>query len=211
MTLIHMTLGALPYNDASKGTHIIHAWLSQSEPTRTDNPGDERRAAKDAAHILSDIVRDNITGDEERLLAEGEMGADVLPIYTFAIGVAWDRENKMPAYKAMDYATLWPERKFSPVCNLGADLNDYTLRVLKNRERRDRKAANAPKFKWDLVTLQHGREAFAAYCKAVKARHIAWEINRTRFECPSLRNGFCSPSKPSCPCYRNGKCVEVKA
>lgn len=211
MTLLHFTLGALPYSDKSKGTHIIHAYLHQSEPTRTDSPGDERRAAKDCAQILGDIIRRNVNEDEERLLQEGEIPAEVLPIYTYAIGVAWDREAMMPSYKMMDYATLWPERKFTPVLSLGAELYHTTFDILKNRERSYRAKANAPKYKWDAQTLAHGRKSFAAYCKQTKARHIAWNINRMRFECALLRNGYCSPSKPSCPCYRNGKCVEVKA
>ena len=211
MTLLHFTLGAIPYHDPSKGTHIVHAYLHQGEPTRTDNPGDERRAAKDAARIVQDLVRENVDGDDEQLLQEGEMPAEVLPVYTFAIGVAWDHDLKMPAYKAMDFATLWTERKFAKVWTLGAELNGYTLKILKNRERDDRAKVGAAKFRWDAQTLTHGREAFAAFCKQVKARHFAWEINKARFECPNLRNGYCSPSKPGCPCYCNGKCVEVKA
>ena len=211
MTLLHFTFGALPYHDPAKGTHIIHAYLHQSEQTRTDSPGDERRAAKDCAQIVSDLVRENVNEDEERLLQEGEMPADVLPIFTFAIGVAWDREARMPAYKMMDFATLHQQAKFAIVYNLGAELYHYTFEVLKKRERADRAKAGAAKFKWDTITLANGREAFCEFCERTKRVHAAWQINRRRFDCPNLRNGYCSPAKPDCPCYKCGKCVEVKA
>lgn len=210
MTLLHLTFGALPFADAKRGTHIIHAYLHQSEPTRTDDPGAERRAAKDCAKIVDDIILRNINEDEERLLQEGEIPADALPIFTFAIGVAWDRDAKMLSYKMMDYATLCDQRKFSPVYALGAELYHYTFGVLKKRERDDRAKARAAKYKWDAVTLQHGREEFEAFCERTRRRHAAWQINKRRFDCERLYNGYCSPSRPECPCYRNGRCVEAK-
>lgn len=211
MTLLHFTLGALPYHDATKGTHIIHAYLHQSEPTRTDNPGDERRAAKDCAQIVGDIILRNINEDEERLLQEGEMPPEVLPIFTFAIGCAWDRDAKMPTYKMMDYATLCEQRKFAPVYSLGAELYHYTFGVLKKRERADREKAGLGKFRWDNITLAHGRDEFKAFCEHTKRVHAAWQINKRRFDCERLRNGYCSPVKMDCPCCCKGKCVEVKA
>lgn len=210
MTLLHFTFGALPYHDQTKGTHIIHAYLHQSEPTRTDSPGDERRAAKDCAQIVGDIILRNINEDEERLLQEGEMPPEVLPIFTFAIGVTWDREAKMPTYKMMDYATLCDLRKFAPVYSLGAELYHYTFGILKKRERADRAKVDAVKYRLDAVTLAHGREAFKVFCERAKRVHAAWQVNKMRFGCERLRNGYCSPAKPGCPCYCNGKCVEVK-
>jgi len=210
MTLLHFTFGALPYHDQSKGTHIIHCWITQSEMTQTDDPGAERRAAKDARHILDDILLRNINTDEERLLQDGEMPAEVTPVFTFALGVAWDKPNSQPSYRRFDYATLCHDAKFAPVAQLGRELYDYTFKVLKDRERKDRAEAGLGKFSWDAVTVAHGRESFKAFCLFVGRRHRLWEINRRRFDCQKLRNGFCTPSDPKCPCYCNGRCVEVK-
>ena len=211
MTLLHFTFGALPYNDPTKGTHIVHAYIHQSEQTWTDSPRSERKAAADCAQIVGDIILRNINEDEDRLLQQGEMPAEVLPIFTFAIGVAWDCAAKMPTYKMMDYATLCDERRFAPVLAVGADLYHYTFSVLRKRERADRAKAGAAKYKWSGETLERGRAAFAAFCEGAKRRHAAWEINKRRFDCPNLRNGYCTPMKPECPCYCNGRCEEVKA
>jgi len=210
MTLLHFTFGALPYHDPTNGTHIIHCWISQSEPTNTGDAAEERRAAKDARHIIDDILLRNITTDDERLLQDGEMPSDVTPVFTFALGVAWDKANRQPSYKQFDYATLCPDAKFTPVLKLGRELYDYTFKVLRDRERKDRAEVGLGRFAWDAITIAHGREAFNAFCLVVGRRHRLLEINRRRFDCPNMRNGFCSPANTKCPCYCNGRCEEVE-
>jgi len=209
MTMLHFTFGAIPYHDKTKGTHIIHCWIGQSEMTHTDDPGAERRAARDAKQILEDIIVRNINSDEERLLQDGDMPSSVTPVFTYAIGVTWDKDNRQPSYKRFDYATLSDKKMFAPVLAIGREMYDYTFGVLKKREDKSRAEAGLKKFVWDNVTIRHGREMFAEYCKSIVERHLAYTANKVRFECPHLRNGYCSPVHPQCRCFKNGRCEEI--
>ena len=214
---VDRTVSEIRFDAAKAGEYVITVKAYNiTTPMSTSLTGGKSNATRYSlavlgAQIVGDIILRNVNEDEERLLQEGEMPAEVLPIFTFAIGCAWDREAKMPSYKLMDYATLCDQRKFAPVYALGAELYHYTFGVLKKREREDRAKAGAAKYKWDAQTLQHGREEFKAFCERARRVHAAWQINRRRFDCPNLRNGFCSPSNPGCPCYRCGRCEEVKA
>lgn len=211
MTNLYFTFAALP--PRNDGTHVVHMYVRQGEPTRTDNPGDERRAGRDTKQIVTDIctVRNCDPRNEERLLWEGEMPPEAEPVFVFAIGVCWDREAKSATYKKLGFASVYTDPKFTKVAPTGAELFDYTFGVLKGREKETRAALHLPRFKFDPITLASARERFDEYVATCGDAHKAWIVNGLRFKCPNLRNGYCTPSNPKCHCYHNGRCEEMTA
>lgn len=139
MTTITFTFGATPLTD---GRARINMFVKQLEPTYTESPGEEWRAEKDAAQVVHDIVlrRAERGDDPDRLLRSGDLPPEADPIIWFAIGVTWDRSLKLPHYSRVGYERVNFEGRFTPVAQLAMELFDYTMSVLRKREKRDRRA-----------------------------------------------------------------------
>lgn len=212
MTSLYFTMVALP--PIETGETPVHMYIEEAEPTRTDDPGAERRAAKDLRQVVNDLVRENVDGSEDRLLKEGEIPFDGKPICSFAVACQYDRARDIPHYKRIDLVWLSSEKRFAKVMSVARELYDLTYDTLKKRERIEMKRKNAPKFEFDSISLKRTREAFADYAETIvdKIAHMKWahDTNKRRFDCEFLKNGYCSPMHSDCPCFVNGKCVEVK-
>ena len=139
MTTITFTFYALP--PLPDGTHPVHLYLKQEEPTWDMSPGAERKAIKDAAQIVADLVRENDVENEERLLKEGEPPEGAFPVAFFTINVLWNRPMKLPHYTKGDYGRIGvgKEGRWNRVAQVMMELHAYTYGVLHKREKRELK------------------------------------------------------------------------
>lgn len=139
MTPITFTFAAFPLGD---GRHRINMYVQALEPTYTERLGEEYRAAKDAAQVVRDIIarRKEKGNNPDRLLQEGEMPLGAKPVFQFVIGVTWDREFKMAHYSRVSYERVLQGGIWSDVAATGMELYDYTMSVLRKREKRERAA-----------------------------------------------------------------------
>lgn len=205
------TLCALP--PRKDGCHVVHAYIGYSEPTNTELVHREVRAEKDAAELIRDIFFHNLEDDPEQLLQEGEPPANAIPLFAFAIGVAWDGRNKIPAYMKIDYRRFLPGAKWNGVAKTGMDLYEETYRVIHARDKEYRKAHGLAAYHPARETVESAKANFNAFADDALQSHIrrmeAEAINARRVACPNRHGAFCSPSNPACPCYKNGGCVEV--
>lgn len=206
-------LCALPPRE--DGCHVVHAYIGISEPTNTELLHREIKAEKDAAEIIRDILYHNLEDDPEQLLRDGEPPVEAIPLFAFAIGVAWDRANKLPAYMKIDYHRFLPGGKWNGVAKIGMELYEETYSVLAKRDKSDRKAIGAGKYRPDRNTIEAAKATFNAFaddCLDRQMRRMQAEgINASRVPCKNRHGDYCSPSVKECPCYKDGKCVEVQA
>ena len=105
MTNLYFILAATPdpTPDAPKRERI-KMFIEAGEPTHTDSPGDERRAAKDALTIVHGIT-DRRADDEPEvagLVVDEPMPAEARPLFAFAVGVSWVRDGSYAAYKGLE-------------------------------------------------------------------------------------------------------------
>lgn len=142
MTTITFTFAATPLPD---GRARVNMFIKRLEPTYTESPGEEWRAEKDAAQVVHDIVlrRAEKDDDPDRLLQSGDLPPEADPIIWFAIGVTWDRPLKLPHYSRVGYGRVNFDGRFTSVARLAMELYDYTMSVLRKREKRDRAAKMA--------------------------------------------------------------------
>ena len=73
-------------------------------------------------------------------MQSGDLPPEADPIIWFAIGVTWDRPLKLPHYSRVGYERVNFDGRFTSVARLAMELYDYTMSVLRKREKRDRKA-----------------------------------------------------------------------
>jgi len=212
MTTLNYILCAV--SKLPSGQTPVHMYIGVTDPTGTDSPGDERMALKDAKHVLQDILERNVSDDELQLLQDGEPPYDAMPIFTFSIGVSWDREHMMAHYSQIGYGRCVNQKLFNPVYSLAMDLYEETFGILRARERRECKAKGGIRLKNDPVTEKMVRDQYEEWHRTSLTRWLArfkaHEANKKRFDCEFLRNGYCTPVHPECPCYKSGKCEEVK-
>lgn len=162
-------LCALPPRE--DGSNVVHAYIGFSEPTNTELVHRENKATQDAEQIVRDILCGNLEDDEEQLLRDGEPPPEAVPLFAFAIGVAWDGRNRLPAYCKLDYHRFLYSGRFNEVGGIGMDLYAETYRVLHEREKADRKAAGLKgKYKYDPLTIEAAKANFEAFCKEATAQ-----------------------------------------
>ena len=137
MTPITFTFTATLLED---GRHRINMYVKALEPTYTESPGEEYRATKDAAQVVRDIIHSRKGKDEspDRLLQDGPIPPDAFPVFQFVIGVTWDRAFKMAHYSRVSYERVLQDGMWSNVAATGMELYDYTMSVLRKREKRER-------------------------------------------------------------------------
>lgn len=212
MTALYFNVVALP--KLENGLTPVHMYIEEAKPTWTDSPREERCAVKDLEHVIRDIVRENVDGTEDALLREGEMPIDGEPVVSFGIACQYDGKTKMAHYKQLDLVWISRDRKFAKVPGVARELSDYTICVLRAREKKEMAEKGVKSFRFDAVSLKKCREDYAEFCATVadrqKRRRFVRDANARRFGCEFLRNGYCTPIHSDCPCFVNGKCVEVK-
>ena len=137
MTPITFTFMATPIGN---GQHRVNMYVKAIEPTYTESPGEEHRAAKDAAQIIRDIYARHKDNDNhpDRMLQFGEPAKEAFPVFQFVIGVTWDRPLKMAHYSRVSYERVLQDGKWSDVAATGMELYAYTMSVLRKREKRER-------------------------------------------------------------------------
>lgn len=145
------------------GCHVVHAYIGYSDPTNTELMHREIKAEKDAALIVRDILHHNLEDDAEQLLRDGEPPANAIPLFAFALGVAWDGRNKLPAYTKVDYRRILPGAKWNPVAKIGMELYETTYEALSKRDKRDRKAAGVSKYRPSRETMESAKANFNAF------------------------------------------------
>lgn len=214
MTTLTFTFGGVRLPD---GRYCVRMYIHRDEPTYTELVSRERKAAEDAEQIMRDIVTENLTEDETRLLSAGDMPADALPIFAFCIGVSWDRAAKMSHYSRIDHRRLLMGKKWTPIATLAMELYDYTFGVVRKRENADRKRRNLGKAKTCADAMNAARKRFTAYCDdllpAILRRAAAEELQAKRTACPHRVAGdFCEGCHRECELFdADGmRCREVE-
>lgn len=139
MTVITFSFCALPA--LPDGRNPVHLYLRQEEPTWNLSPGAERKAIKDAAQIVSDIVRQNTEADPGRLLRDGCPPDDSALICFFRINVSWNRKLRLAEYSKGDYArtAFGMDSRWNPVAECMMELRDYIYGVLHKRQKKETK------------------------------------------------------------------------
>ena len=134
MTVINFIYYALPLPDGRKK---IHLYVKSLGATVDDSPRAQRKGEEDAEKIVEDIVDVNRDDAGEKLLRGGEPPPDAEPIFRFTIGTTYDRRTKLFRYSRVGYERLdWDER-YAPIAQLGMEQYDYTMSVLRKREKRE--------------------------------------------------------------------------
>lgn len=138
MTPITYTFTATPLGD---GRHRINMFVKALEPTYTESPGEEHRAAKDAAQVVRDIIARRAAKDDDpdKLLQDGDPPPNSFPVFQFVIGVTWNRPLKMAHYSRVCHQRYLWDGRWTVVAATAMDLYDYTMSVLRKRENLERK------------------------------------------------------------------------
>lgn len=122
------------------GLHAVHLYVKRENDGGFDlSPRAEKLAMNDAELIVRDIVRVNEPQDDDRLLQDGEPPSDSELIAKFKIAIRWDRKLKMATYHRAGHERFAWEAKWQPVAALMMEQYDYTMSVLRNREKSERK------------------------------------------------------------------------
>lgn len=138
MITVSFTYAAKELED---GRHVVHLYLNRKNDGGVDlSPRAEQKALDDAEIIIRDIVQENDPDDESRLLQKGQPSDDEFIVARFHISVRWDRKLKMATYHRAGYERLQWSGIWQPVASLMMEQYDYTMSVLRKREKAERKA-----------------------------------------------------------------------
>lgn len=220
MINIIFTYCAMP--PPSKGALTpVHCYICTGEPTRTDNPDDERRVARIATKVADGLSQPEAdeAAEDRRLIQHGEMPPEAMPIFAFGIAAAYDRPNHMGRFRAIDYRTVADVPGCGRVSSTGAEIMRDVLAMLNEYEKRTEEARTenglgVTPWRFDRISLAESRAAFEEFADTVYARQVRrLEEKRLavkRAACPNRCGEFCSPADPKCPCYKDGRCAEPK-
>ena len=139
MITVNLTYAAF---ELPTGLHRVHLYVEQENDNGFDmSPREERHAIKDAELIVRDIVRVNNPNEknDERLLREGSPDESAIVVCRAKVIVRWDRKLKMATYHNGGHERYLWDSKWHPVATLMMEQLDYTLKILRNRERAERK------------------------------------------------------------------------
>ena len=138
MTPINFTYYALPLGD---GRIKINLYIKSLGATEDDSPRAQRKSEADAEQIVRDVVGENCERHpgEDRMLQPGDPPDNAYPIFRFTLGVTWDRVTKLCHYSRVGYERLDWDARFAPIAQLGMEQYDYTMSVLRKREKMEYK------------------------------------------------------------------------
>lgn len=217
MTMLVYTYAALPPRE--DGSHPVHLYISQEEPTNTDFPKEERRAAEDASSLMSDIIGNEGDGDDTRLLQPGNIPVKAVPAFVFAIGVSWDRKTRLPHYFKVGYRRILGGWKWNPVAEVAMEQMEYTMSVIRKRENAVLREKGLRKPMVSSETRSAAYESFSLIADRILAlqfhRMNLLDLAEKRQSCPCRHGCYCSTGANGempdmkCELYENGKCMEV--
>jgi hypothetical protein len=121
------------------GYHAVHLYFTKENDGAFDiSPLAERKALEDAEIIIQDALRTNEPDKEERLVKRGEPPPEDVIVCRSKIEIHWDRKLKMATYKRGGHERFQWEAKWQPVAALMMEQYNYTMSILKSRERKER-------------------------------------------------------------------------
>lgn len=204
MVAIYFTNVLFP---SSNGKSKSKLYVKPCSPTRTDSPGDERRASKEAVSAIYTalgVSEKNPSVDDSVVF--GDIPDTALPFFVFGIAVSWDREHMMSHYTDIGYHKTINSKALSSAYPEAMSLRSEIFGVFRRYEAKIRKEKGAPKFCPDRLSIARVNEDFEKYKTDVMQGYIkrvlAEDIRKKSASCGRCKGKrFCSPANRTCEHY----------
>ena len=140
MITVNLTYAGVRLED---GRHRVHLYVTTENDNGFDlSPREERNATLDAEQVVRDILhsRKDQTSTE-KLLQPGEPVGDI--ICRAKVVIRWDKKLKMATYHNGGHERFLWDGKWQPIAQLMMEQLEYTMSVLRNREKATRRLKTA--------------------------------------------------------------------